>query len=242
MLPLLQINYLIDEACNVGKGGNIIISLLHHFFSTHSFGETSVHLHADNCCGQNKNRYLMYYLMWRVLTGLHEEITISFLPVGHTKFSPDWCFGLLKRKYRREKIGCLDDIAKAVNESAIPNYAQLVGSQSGDVIVPMYNWSQYFKDNTIKTALKGITQMHHFYFKASHPGKVFVKNSISDTEKSINLVKSLSWSPSWSDVPEPIVPAGMTLERRWYLFDKIREYGPTKVQDIVSPMPLEPCP
>ena len=32
-----------------------------------------------------------------------------------------------------------DDIAKAVNESAIPNYAQLVGSQSGDVIVPMYN-------------------------------------------------------------------------------------------------------
>ena len=184
----------------------------------------------------------MYYLMWRVLTGLHEEITISFLPVGHTKFSPDWCFGLLKRKYRREKIGCLDDIAKAVNESAIPNYAQLVGSQSGDVIVPMCNWSQYFEDNTIKTALKGITQMHHFYFKATHPGKVIVKNSINDTEKSINLVKSLSWSPSWSDVPEPIVPAGMTLERRWYLFDKIREYCPTEVQDRVCPMPLEPRP
>ncbi len=27
--------------------------------------------------------------------GLHESITISFMLVGHTKFSPDWCFCLL---------------------------------------------------------------------------------------------------------------------------------------------------
>ena len=124
-----------------------------------------------------------------------------------------------------------------MNESAAPNYAQLVGSQSGDVIVPMYNWSQ---DATIKTSLKGITQMHHFHFKASHSGKVFVRNSINDSEKSINLVKVLSWSTSMTDVPEPIVPAGITLEQRWYLFDKIHEYWPTEVQDIVCPMPLEP--
>ena len=71
--------------------------------------------------------------MWRVLAGLHEEIKIFFLPVGHTKFSPDWCFGLVK-KYRKMKIGCLDDIVKAVHQSGAPNVAQLVGTQSGDVI------------------------------------------------------------------------------------------------------------
>ena len=27
----VQINYLIDEAVNVGKGANVIISLVHHF-------------------------------------------------------------------------------------------------------------------------------------------------------------------------------------------------------------------
>ena len=53
----LQVNYLIDEACNTGKGTNTIISLLHHFLATHGLGETSVHFHADNCCGQNKNRF-----------------------------------------------------------------------------------------------------------------------------------------------------------------------------------------
>ena len=81
-------NYLIDEASNTGKGGNTIISLLHHFLATHSLDETSVHFHADNCCGQNKNWFLMSYFMWRVLVGLHKEIKVSFLPVRHTKFHP----------------------------------------------------------------------------------------------------------------------------------------------------------
>ena len=94
---MLQINYLIDEAVNVGKGANSIISMLHHFFSTYGLGETEVHLHADNCSGQNKNHYMIHYLMWRILTKQHQEITISFLPVGHTKSFPDAGFGMLKR-------------------------------------------------------------------------------------------------------------------------------------------------
>ena len=59
-----QINYLIDEASDTGKGANTIISMLHIFFAVHSFGETTVHLHADNCVVQNKNSTLLQYLMW----------------------------------------------------------------------------------------------------------------------------------------------------------------------------------
>ena len=92
MLIFPQITYFTDEASNVGKGGNIIISMLHHFLKTHGFGKTYVHFHADNCSGQNKNRYLMAYFMWRILTGLHEQIKISFLPVGHNKICPRLLF------------------------------------------------------------------------------------------------------------------------------------------------------
>ena len=49
-----QMNYLIDEACNSGKGSNAIVSMLHHFFDEHGLGEREVHLHADNCVRQNK--------------------------------------------------------------------------------------------------------------------------------------------------------------------------------------------
>ena len=211
--------------------------MLHHFLETHGFGETCVHFHADNCCGQNKNRYLMSYLMWRVLTGLHEEIKISFLPVGHTKFAPDWCFGLFKRFFRLCKIGCLDDIVHCVNHSALPNVAQLVGTQDGSTVVPMYDWSSYFEDHTIKTALKGITKMHHFRFSKMDPGKVYVKNKSTDPERCINLVRH-PWNPTAREMPQQIVPTGLSMERKQYLYDKIREFCPEEAQDLVCPKPM----
>ena len=93
-----QIIYLTDEAIDCGKGAKATISMLHHFFEVHGLGEKKVHFHADNCGGQNKNSAMVGYLLWRVLTGLHENITLSFMITGHTKFSPDWCFGLMKKK------------------------------------------------------------------------------------------------------------------------------------------------
>ena len=51
-----QVNYLIDEAFNTGKGANTVISL-HHFLGHPLTGRASppLSLHADNCSGQNKN-------------------------------------------------------------------------------------------------------------------------------------------------------------------------------------------
>ena len=71
------ITYLVDEAFNVGKGANAVISMPHHYFHHHGVGETTAHLHADNCSGQNKNRYMMSYLKLCVLTGLHKGRVIS---------------------------------------------------------------------------------------------------------------------------------------------------------------------
>ena len=97
-----QVNYLFDDAAQMGKGANTITDMLHHFVATHSFGEVHLKLHADNCSGQNKNR----------------TITISFLIMGHTKFSPDWCFGLFKQI----KVSCLDDIVRVVKSSIMHNW------------------------------------------------------------------------------------------------------------------------
>ena len=212
--------------------------MLHHFLAVHGLGEKQVHFHCDNCSGQNKNRFLMFYLMYQVLCGLHDDIKVSFLPVGHTKFSPDWCFGLLKRHFKRFKVGCLDDVVRVMNDSATPNVAQLVGTQQGEIIVPMYEWSGYFEDKTVKTSLKGITQMHHFHFSRSHPGKVKVQNSTTDEWRTINLLKDPTWRPS--DLPRQMIPPGLSLKRQWYLCNKIREFCPEECRDLVCPEPLQP--
>ena len=54
-----QVNYLIDEASDCGKGANTVVSLLHHFLHHHALGEVDVSLHADNCAGQNKNNIVL---------------------------------------------------------------------------------------------------------------------------------------------------------------------------------------
>ena len=55
------------------------------------------------------------------MNGLHDSINYDFLLPGHTKFAPDWCFGLVKQKMRRTFISSLFDIARTVEDSAAVN-------------------------------------------------------------------------------------------------------------------------
>ena len=213
ILLTIQINYLIDEASATGKGANTVISLLHHFFTTNMFGESFVYLHADNCSGQNKNRHVIAYLMWKVLTGRHKQITLSFLIVGHTKFSPDTCFGMIKRLYKRTFVG------------SVVNEPQLVGAQDGSTIVAMYDWATYFDGNTTKVS--GIKKYQHFCFTSEHPGVVYVKTSQGLPEKEFSVLKK--HNDLLESFPRLITPAGLSPERQLYLYEKIHEFCPEDV-------------
>ena len=147
-----QVNYLINEAVNMRKDSNAIVNMLHHFFEHHGLCEKMVHLHADDYCGQNNNAIMVQYLLWRVMTNEHTEVILSFMITGHTKFSPDWCFGLLK-KYRWTKVGGLSDLCGVVNDSAAVNIAQPTRLEDGSAVVPTYNWQEYFR---FLTKVKGI--------------------------------------------------------------------------------------
>ena len=89
-------------------------------------------------------------------------------------------------------------------------------------------------------ALKSITKYHHFQFSAGHPGSVFVKASSDDTEKEINLLSDKSWRPSQHNLPPVIDPPGLSLERQWYLYNKIREFCSEDTRDMMCPQPSTP--
>ena len=88
----------------------------------------------------------MRYLMWHVTTGLHKSACISFMVAGHTKFAPDWGFGLLKRKTRRTFLLSQADIEAAGKASSVCNLSLCVGMQDGQVIVPCYDWATFLHD------------------------------------------------------------------------------------------------
>jgi len=200
--------------------------------------EETVHLHADNCGGQNKNAIMVQYLLWRVMTGQHKQITLSFMIPGHTKFSPDWCFGLLKKKYRRTKVGGLTDLVGVVNGSASVNIAQPTGLEDGSVVVTTYDWQEYFK--AFCTKVKGIKKLHHLRFDSASPGYILVKEKAGSTEVKRYILKVKSWSPKADQLPPILPPSGLSNQRQWYLYNKIREFCPENLKDITCPRPSAP--
>ena len=172
------------------------------------------------------------------MVGLHKRIVLSFLIVSHTKFSPDWCLGLLKQRFRRTKVGCLADLERVVNESAEANVSQLVGTQSGQPVVPIYNWTTLFTGLLRK--LKNIKQYHHFTIDVATPGSGNVKLESDTQEDHISLLLDSFWAPSAEELPSPITPSGLSLERQWYLHNHIAQYCPEDAQNIVCPKPSTP--
>ena len=228
-----QVNYLIDESVACGKGANTVISLIDHFLDVYGLGEVDLHLHADNCSGQNKNSAMLHYLLWRVLQGLNQSITLSFLIAGHTKFAPDRGFGLIKRVYRKTKIDCLEDIRNVVKVSSDMNDCQLVGHEDGQVIVQTHDWTDFCMKSFKK--LDGILQFQHFRF--TKEGVVYAKMTCDGEESAFPLLKKGVKLPLSNEKPPVIKPPGLPLARQWYLFDEIRQFVSPEYQDTVAPKP-----
>ena len=227
-----QVNFLIDENVLTRKGANSTISYVHFYFERHGLGETKAQVHADNCGAQNKNSAFIWYYLWRVMSGLHEEINYNFLLPGHTKFSPDWCFGLLKQKTRKTFISSLFDIARSVEESASVNVAELVGLHNGTVLMPTYDWFTYL-GNFFKK-LPNIKSFYHFRFHRDFPGTVFCKEYWNSQEKAVNLLRNGTTLEA-GVLPPTVSPSGISRERAEYLHKEIREFCREGTENLVAP-------
>ncbi|XP_067943168.1 uncharacterized protein [Watersipora subatra] len=224
-----QVNYLIDEASLTTKGANAVISYIHHFLEHYGLGEKKLILHADNCCGQNKNNFMMFYLAWRCQQNLHAEVEMNFLVAGHTKFACDALFGAVKKTYRRTMVSSLDDLVQVVEKSARPNLAQLVGSQSGEQIVPVYDWASYFHS---AKKITGIKSFHKFSFSQAYPGNVKVQTYLDSPAMMYDVRLE-----GINGLPKLIKPEGLDNDRQEYLYNNIREFCRPGTEDLVCPKP-----
>ena len=73
------------------------------------------------------------------MVGLSDSVELSFMVVGHMKFSPDSCFGLLKQQFRRTAVNTLHNIANVVRRSAECNKVETIGWEDGVPLIPTYD-------------------------------------------------------------------------------------------------------
>ena len=145
---------------------------------------------------------------------------VQLLIAGHTKFAPDWCFGL--KRTRKTFISSLFDTARAVEDSGIVNTAELVGLHNGTVLIPTYDWVSYL--DTFFEKISHLKTYHHFRFDKAFPGTVFCKQYFSSEETAINILKTDRNMPQADLLPPVITPNGISHERAEYLFKEIREF------------------
>lgn len=171
-----------------GKTANEVCSMLDYVIHAHGSGTVNaargLHLHADNCAGQNKNRFVLFYLAWRCMKRFESNITLRFLVAGHTKNACDAAFGHVKRRLKHTNVLSPKDMMAVIEQSAFSN--KVVPSKS----VCWIDWksllSQFF---TIPTKFK-ISEYHIFNFDPSSPAVVKVKRlSTSSTWESYSILK-----------------------------------------------------
>ena len=228
-----QVNFLIDKNVQMGKGANSTISYVHYFFEYHGLGETFAQSHADSCGAQNKNNAFIWYYLWRVMTGLQCTVECNLLLAGHTKFSPNRCFRLVKQKTRKTFIPLLFEIVRVVEDSASVNVAEFVGLHSGTVLILTYNWMLYLE--TLFRMVPQLKTYHHFCFDNDFPGTLFCKQYCSSERTALNLLEREGNVPQ----PQPLRPiinlTGITHERADCLYKEIREFCRPGTEDLVPP-------
>lgn len=230
--------FLLDEAVETGKGNATVISLLDFFFQNYGLKETECHLHANNCAGRGKTKAMIQYLLWRVMTGRHKKITLSFHLEGHARFAPEWCFGLFKTKFRHSRVDSLADIVQVASSASTSGIIvpQLCGDEAGNVFVPTRDWAA-FLDGFFQKPM-GLKKYHHFIFHPS--GEVHAKLTCTSAHQVMDLKKDDVNIPQ-GDLPSIVLPKGLSQERKEYLFREVREFVKPECRDLVCPQPSK-CP
>ena len=108
---------------------------------------------------------------------------------NYIRLGSDWCFSLIKLKYRRSKMAKVIELACVVNTSTKKiNITQLIVDRvSKQTLVQVYDWKSYFEIYFRKVS--NIIRNHHFRFDATKPGLVFIKEFPSTEEKTITIIK-----------------------------------------------------
>ncbi len=233
-----QTNYLIDESDNAGKGANAVISMLDDYLRLYDEGGVLL-LFSDNCVGQNKNNALIHYLAWRVATGRNVRIEYNFLLAGHTKFSPDRGFGLVKLAYARWITDCLLDFIECVNASSHNGFN--IARPTVDPVTHQRNvywslWSTYL--SKYFRHVPDITKFHHFLFT---PNSALQKKLFIDDEYHSFSIQTTSLEDIDAEVIEDQVVESMSAERQWYLYTEIRPLcSVEEKKDLLAPLPAVP--
>ncbi|XP_053406279.1 uncharacterized protein LOC123531757 [Mercenaria mercenaria] len=208
--------------------------MLDHAFHSYGSGENDCSIRADNCFGQNKNRYVLAYFAWRIMVGKHRNITYMMQIPGHTRCLIDAGFGNIKKLYRRTDCDTPQHIAEVVGKSSVSNFPVAYGADGWI----WRAWKVFLSDRFKK--VPNISKYHSFRFTIEQPGAVYMKENADDIDEIRFIICKTHYLPmDVTDIPDVLPPGGLSKERQEYLFRHVRPLVRQPFQDILCPIPTQ---
>ena len=198
-------------------------------------------MHADNCSGQNKNRWVLQYLAWRACCGMDATARISFMIAGHTRSYCDGGFGLVKRNLRSKEVHTPAQMVEVVRTCAASGGIKpVVPSQ-----VAWYDWKA-FLELYFDKGCPAILSHQIFSFSAETPGTVLMRTS-SASHVSIERELARAFNPpmtteDWHNSVLQLdefrqVPSGIPETRMTYLKEKVfPQARGTRQEEFTTPL------
>lgn len=232
-----QFNYLYDEG-DGGKGANYVISMLFYFLRQRQQHSATmiVHLHADNCSGQNKNNMVMQFFLLLAYLGFLKHTELKFMIRGHTHCTIDGGHGIIKKEWRKRTVFCIEQAAQVIQESS-----PIAGTQHAVILKPecFFDWerllTKFFKK------LPNLLSFQEFEMDATRPGIIRYRKHQRQSWKETSLFKKTPKFSSLQKLQETLIQLkrpGISEQKQKHLYEKVRKYLPEEFQDIVCPKPI----
>ena len=155
------------------KNSNLTITsvFLHivQSFTQHGTHPPVLWLQADNASKENKNRWMIAFIVWLVEIGWFVEVMLSMLPVGHTHIDVDQMFSTFSKYLDKHSVEWLYDLPSKIGDA----YKSQQTRPSASFLPVVYNWSGFFAP--FVRNISGLNSAHLFIVKRLPSGKVGLK-------------------------------------------------------------------
>lgn len=139
----VQTNYVYTERKG-GKGSNEVISMLSMFLAPIHGKDKTLTIYADNCAGQNKNNFVIKFVVMLTHVGWFREVNLKFFLKGHTKNACDRGFAYIRKRYEKRDCWTYQHVVETVRDAAISSRCEALEnfnapfSNYKDVMLELY--------------------------------------------------------------------------------------------------------
>nr|XP_022909003.1 uncharacterized protein LOC111420275 [Onthophagus taurus] len=160
-----------------GRGGNEIASCVLKGIKSNITHKKQFVIWSDNCCGQNKNKMIVFLWIYLVCNGYADEIQHKFVVSGHSYLSCDRDFAIIEKKRKKAKCEVPMDLCRVICNACDKNSFETTMMQEED----FFNFAKLAQLYLNTTQLE-ISKVVWIKVSKDNPGRVCTKKTFSDLE------------------------------------------------------------